>query len=479
MFDDQQPAKMEAMAVAATFASRGYIVIAPNYGGYGESTMSYHPYLNGDLLGKDSADALSAAYSTFNAMNVVANGNVYLTGISEGGYSTMAANKELQQRGQQVKAVVPISSPAAISLLVDQTAHGNISNGGTFFMPLLLNSWQHQSGDIFQNSNEVYATKYANSPDGIPTPFKGMSFQDVVNKKIVPEEQLFPDSSNVPNKSNFFKFSGPDALLSDNFSKDFVADTENNSCDSDFFDKSKEGFPFEPDRIKFQAGGFQLLNAAIISILPSSYSQAAATAIDIIANLKDPSGGSTPAGNVIKNALKLIFPSQADQITNMIGNFTDIVAYEKKPLLSVDHTAATYASIAPKFNCTPKNTFRKAALRNDLRRDWIPPNPMLMCGGGLDPTVPFISSVATIANLRNQGVPSSMADLLDLEVIPSPNSPYARIFGLFKIYEGISFYNDNGATQSSGIKKFLTNYHAGTVSPFCLMAAKMYFDTNN
>ncbi len=35
----------EALALAAVFASQGYIVVAPNYAGYDNSTLPYHPYL--------------------------------------------------------------------------------------------------------------------------------------------------------------------------------------------------------------------------------------------------------------------------------------------------------------------------------------------------------------------------------------------------------------------------------------------------
>ncbi len=37
----------EALAMAAVFASQGYIVVAPNYAGYDISTLGYHPFLNG------------------------------------------------------------------------------------------------------------------------------------------------------------------------------------------------------------------------------------------------------------------------------------------------------------------------------------------------------------------------------------------------------------------------------------------------
>ncbi len=38
----------EGLIMAAVFAAKGYIVVAPNYVGYDTSTLSYHPYLDAD-----------------------------------------------------------------------------------------------------------------------------------------------------------------------------------------------------------------------------------------------------------------------------------------------------------------------------------------------------------------------------------------------------------------------------------------------
>ncbi|TLZ24741.1 MAG: alpha/beta hydrolase, partial [Gammaproteobacteria bacterium] len=59
----------EGLLVAAVFASRGYIVVAPNYAGYDTSSLGYHPYLNADQQSKDMMDALTAARSAFASTN--------------------------------------------------------------------------------------------------------------------------------------------------------------------------------------------------------------------------------------------------------------------------------------------------------------------------------------------------------------------------------------------------------------------------
>ncbi len=41
----KNPAVGEANLIAANFAAQGYIVVAPNYAGYDDSKLDYHPYL--------------------------------------------------------------------------------------------------------------------------------------------------------------------------------------------------------------------------------------------------------------------------------------------------------------------------------------------------------------------------------------------------------------------------------------------------
>jgi len=51
----------EGALIAAMFAAHGYIVVAPNYAGYDTSSLSYHPFLNGEQQSKEHDDALTAA----------------------------------------------------------------------------------------------------------------------------------------------------------------------------------------------------------------------------------------------------------------------------------------------------------------------------------------------------------------------------------------------------------------------------------
>jgi len=163
--DSTQPAAGEGLLVATTYAAQGYIVVAPNYAGYDKSTLSYHPYLNGDQQGKDMVDALTAARKTFTSIAAADSGKLLITGYSQGGYVAMAAHREMQATGRAVTASAPLSAPSAISLLTDYSFSGWPALGSTLFTPLLSTSWQKQFGNVYTATGDIYEAQYANGID--------------------------------------------------------------------------------------------------------------------------------------------------------------------------------------------------------------------------------------------------------------------------------------------------------------------------
>src|ERR1700689_2124775 len=97
----------EGALIAAVFAAQGYIVVAPNYAGYDISTLGYHPFLNAVQQSGEMMDILAAARTALpNTMSSATsdNGQLFLTGYSEGGYVAMATQHALDTAGQTVTA---------------------------------------------------------------------------------------------------------------------------------------------------------------------------------------------------------------------------------------------------------------------------------------------------------------------------------------------------------------------------------------
>jgi dipeptidyl aminopeptidase/acylaminoacyl peptidase len=112
----------EGVLLAAIFASRGYIVVAPNYAGYDTSDLPYHPYLNADQQSKEMIDVVVAARSALpvaTATSVTDNSKLFVTGYSQGGFVATAAHRAMQAVGMTVTAAAGMrfsqakSTPAA------------------------------------------------------------------------------------------------------------------------------------------------------------------------------------------------------------------------------------------------------------------------------------------------------------------------------------------------------------------------------
>ena len=104
-------------------ATSGFITVAADYVGYGESLGSEHPYL---LAGPTAAavnDLITAARIWRQRREAPSNGQLFLTGYSEGGYATLAAYRALQSGNSphlpQVVAAFPGAGPYDLQATLD------------------------------------------------------------------------------------------------------------------------------------------------------------------------------------------------------------------------------------------------------------------------------------------------------------------------------------------------------------------------
>jgi Prolyl oligopeptidase family len=127
---------------------------------------------------------------------------------------------------------------------------------------------------------------------------------------------------------------------------------------------------------------------------------------------------------------------------------------------------------------SPSNALRQALKRNDLR-SWGPTAPVLLCGGNSDPTV-FYFDTQLMQDYWTANSPTSAVTVLDVDSAVTSNDPYASLKTGFAAAE-LAVRVDaiaSGATDG-GDSAVLADYHARLVPPFCLSAAKSFFDTYN
>ena len=108
-------------------ASLGYIVIAPDYLGYGRSRHRTHPFLHAKTLASATIDMMKASKEWLKNHKVKFNRQVFLEGYSEGGFAAMATHREIEKHYSQL-FTVSASAPAAGPYDLVSTFRNNLDN---------------------------------------------------------------------------------------------------------------------------------------------------------------------------------------------------------------------------------------------------------------------------------------------------------------------------------------------------------------
>jgi hypothetical protein len=126
--------------VGVAFATSGYLVAMPDYLGLGVSP-GLHPFVHAGTLASSVIDMIRAA-RTFARVNEIELGpEVFLAGYSEGGYATMAAQRQIEQFHSSeisLTASAPMAGPyslagSMVGLVVSTTPYAQ-----PYYLPYLL-----------------------------------------------------------------------------------------------------------------------------------------------------------------------------------------------------------------------------------------------------------------------------------------------------------------------------------------------------
>ncbi len=101
-----------------------FVTLQPDYIGFGDSVEHYHPFLLKKSAANATVDFINAArkFASENGINL--NGQLFLTGYSEGGYAALATLEKIEQDG---KLQVTLAAPMAGPYDMNQTAMGQLS----------------------------------------------------------------------------------------------------------------------------------------------------------------------------------------------------------------------------------------------------------------------------------------------------------------------------------------------------------------
>ena len=101
-------------------ASMGFFTITCDYIGFGVSNEP-HPYMHAESLVPSVIDFIQAGKTFAGEKQLALNGQVFLTGYSEGGYISLAAQKEIEENYSEeisLEGVAPMAGPYDFSTMI-------------------------------------------------------------------------------------------------------------------------------------------------------------------------------------------------------------------------------------------------------------------------------------------------------------------------------------------------------------------------
>jgi hypothetical protein len=123
----------------------------------------------------------------------------------------------------------------------------------------------------------------------------------------------------------------------------------------------------------------------------------------------------------------------------------------------------------------PANKLRQDLKTNDLR-NWTPSAPVLLCGGNEDPDV-FFFNTQLMQRYWAANSPAAPVTVVDVDSSVAASDPYAsEKIGFAAAVKAVEIAAVAGGATDGGHAAVLTDYHSRLVPPFCLAAAKSFFD---
>ncbi|MFD4975844.1 alpha/beta hydrolase [Streptomyces sp. NPDC058424] len=184
----------DGRAQSYLFASAGHAVAAPDYLGLGKGP-GLHPYMDTRSAVTASVDMLRAARTAAGRLGRTVNGDVYVTGFSQGGQVAMALGRALEEgadRHFRLRALAPVSGPYDLTgVETPALTDGRVNDvSGVFYMSYFLVA-QNRLHPVYKDSAEVFRPPYAGRVEAL---FDGLHTEEEVIPQLAPTvRQLLTD----------------------------------------------------------------------------------------------------------------------------------------------------------------------------------------------------------------------------------------------------------------------------------------------
>lgn len=177
----------ETMLLAMMYAAQGYTVVATDYLGFAKSSYNFHPYLHAETQAASIIDSIRAARIVAQNRGVALSGDVILTGYSQGGHASMAAQRTIEGDSAlaneiSVVAAAHLAGPYNLAQALELNAP---ILGYQVFVPYMITSWQKIYNDLYTKASDVFKAPYASYIETL-LPSSQYSYETLYSSQSLP-----------------------------------------------------------------------------------------------------------------------------------------------------------------------------------------------------------------------------------------------------------------------------------------------------
>ena len=151
---------------SAVFAGGGFVYVAPDYLGFGDSPVSRHRYFHADTEASSAIDLMIASRDVLTRLRVGVSDDVFVFGFSQGGHSALAVHRNLERASFRVTASAAVGGVFD----VERFFLSSIADETTVTLPLyvsyLLLAYDDVY-DVFGHPSDVFRPRFAATIPGL------------------------------------------------------------------------------------------------------------------------------------------------------------------------------------------------------------------------------------------------------------------------------------------------------------------------
>lgn len=203
--------------------STGFIISMPDYLGFGESDNMFHPYLHKESTVKSVLDMLRAIEEMVEGEeNTDWNNDVYISGYSQGGWSTMAVQKAIEtQYASEFNLKASACGAGPYNLItINEYVTGLQEYKMPYFLGYIFNSYINVG--LSTPINEVFQAPYS---ERIPTLYDGTNSGGQINAQLTTSMPDFFTAEYLSDWNSDSKFGPVTDMLEQNSISAYVTKT--------------------------------------------------------------------------------------------------------------------------------------------------------------------------------------------------------------------------------------------------------------